>query len=132
MKRCGPYLIGIAMAGGAIVFVLSASAPFAAEASSIVVTKIPAGYRDWKLISVAHEEANLNSFAAVLGNDVALKAYRDGPLPFPDGAIIAALHYRFVPSEENNKAFGQTLSFVAGDPKHVQFMGKDLKKSTST
>jgi hypothetical protein len=65
MKRFGPYLVGIAMAGVAIVFVLSASAPFAAEASSIVVTTIPAGYRDWKLISVAHEEANLNSFAAV-------------------------------------------------------------------
>jgi hypothetical protein len=40
----------------------------ATEASSNVVTKIPAGYRDWKLISVAHEEANLNSFAAVLVN----------------------------------------------------------------
>jgi len=132
MKRFGPYLIGIAMAGGAIVFVLSASAPFAAEASSIVVTKIPAGYRDWKLISVAHEEANLNSFGAVLGNDVAIQAYRDGKLPFPDGAIIAALHYRFVPSEENNKAFGQAQSFVAGDPTNVQFMIKDSKKYAST
>jgi len=132
MKRFGPYLIGIAIAGGAIVFVLSASAPFAAEASSIVVTKIPAGYRDWKLISVAHEEANLNSFAAVLGNDVAIKGYRNGTLPLPDGAIIAALHYRFVPSEENNKAFGQTQSFVAGDPTNVQFMVKDSKKYAST
>ena len=45
--------------------------------------EIPAGYRDWKLISVAHEEANLNSFAAVMGNDVAIEAYRDGTLPFP-------------------------------------------------
>jgi len=67
MKRFGSYLIGIAMAGGATAFVPSASAPPAAEASSNVVTKIPAGYRDWKLVSVAHEEANLNSFAAVLG-----------------------------------------------------------------
>src|SRR5258705_7227198 len=132
MKRFGPYLIGIAMAGGAIVFVLSASAPFAAAAPSIVVTKIPAGYRDWKLISVAHEEANLNSFGAVLGNDVAIRAYRDGKLPFPDGAIIAALHYRFVPSEENNKAFGQNQSFVAGDPTNVQFMVKDSKTYAST
>ena len=125
MKRFGSYWIGIAMTGSAVAFVPSASAPRAAEASSIVVTKIPAGYRDWKLISVAHEEANLNSFAAVLGNDVAIKAYRDGTLPFPDGTIIAALHYRFVPSEENNKAFGQTQSFVAGDSTNVQFMVKD-------
>ncbi len=88
----------------------------------IFVTTIPPGYRDWKLISVAHEEGNLNSFAAVLGNDVAIKAYRDGTLPFPDGAIIAALHYSHVPSEENNKVFGRTQSFVAGAPTNIQFM----------
>lgn len=132
MKRFGPYLIGIAVAGGAIAFVLSASALSAAQAPSIVVTKIPAGYRDWKPISVAHEEANLNSFAAVLGNDVAINAYRNGTLPFPDGTIIAALHYRFVPSEENNRAFGQTQSSVAGDPTNVQFMVKDSKTYAST
>jgi hypothetical protein len=72
-------------------------------AAPIFLTNIPPGYRDWKLISVAHEERNLNSFAVVLGNDVAIKAYREGELPFPDGAIIAALHYGHVPSEENNK-----------------------------
>ena len=132
MKRFVSYLIGIAIAGGATAFVPFASAPPAAGAPSNVVTKIPAGYRDWKLISVAHEEANLNSFAAVLGNDVAIKAYRNGTLPFPDGTIIAALHYRFVPSEENNKAFGQTQSFVAGDPTNVQFMVKDSKTYAST
>jgi hypothetical protein len=132
MKRFGSYLIGIAMAGGAVAFVPSAFAPSAAQASSSVVATAPAGYRDWKLISVAHEEANLNSFAAVLGNDVAIRAYRDGTLPFPDGTIIAALHYRFVPSEENNKAFGQTQSFVAGDPTNVQFMVKDSKVYAST
>jgi hypothetical protein len=132
MRRVCLYLVGIAMAGGAVAFIASASARSAAEASSIFITKIPAGYRDWKLISVAHEEANLNSFAAVLGNDVAVEAYRGGKLPFPDGAIIAALHYRFVPSEENNKAFGQAQSFVAGDPTNVQFMVKDSKTYAST
>src|SRR5215471_16338899 len=53
--------------------------------------KIPPGYRDWKLISVAHEAGNLNDLRAVLGNDVAIKAYREGKLPFPDGTIIARL-----------------------------------------
>jgi hypothetical protein len=53
-------------------------------------------------------------------------------LPFPDGAIIAALHYRFVPSEENNKAFGQAQSFVAADPTNVQFMIKGSKTYAST
>jgi hypothetical protein len=111
---------------------LGSASSQAAHPPTAVVTEIPVGYRDWKLISVAHEEANLNSFAAVLGNDVATKAYRDGRLPFPDGAIIAALHYRFVPSEENNQAFGKAQSFVAGDPTNVQFMVKDSKKYAST
>src|SRR5262245_36487567 len=132
MRRLGLYLVGVAMAGGAVAFISSGSARSIAEASSIFITKVPVGYRDWKLISVAHEEANLNSFAVVLGNDVAIKAYRDGKIPFPDGAIIAALHYRFVPSEENNKAFGQAQSFVAGDPTNVQFMVKDSKTYAST
>src|SRR5262245_734632 len=132
MRRFGSYVVGIAIAGGAVAFISSGAAQSAGDSASIFVTKVPAGYRDWKLISVAHEEANLNSFAAVLGNDVAIKAYRDAKLPFPDGAIIAALHYRFVPSEENNKAFEQTQSFVAGDPTNVQFMVKDSKTYAST
>jgi Cytochrome P460 len=98
----------------------------------IFATDIPAGYRDWKLISVAHEEGNLHSFAAVLGNDTAIQAYREGKVSFPDGAIIAALHYRHVPSEENNKVFGQAQSFVPGTPTNIQFMVKESKKYAST
>jgi hypothetical protein len=104
----------------------------AQEGAPIFVTDIPAGYRDWKLISVAHEEGNLHSFAAVLGNDTAIQAYREGKVSFPDGAIIAALHYRHVPSEENNKVFGQAQSFVPGTPTNIQFMVKESKKYAST
>jgi hypothetical protein len=96
------------------------------------VSEIPAGYRDWKFISVAHEEGTLHSFAAVLGNDVAIKAYREGTLPYPDGTIIAALHYHHVPSAENNKIFGKEQSFVPGDPSNIQFMIKDSKVYAST
>lgn len=102
------------------------------EGSPIYVTDMPSGYRDWRLISVAHEEGNLHSFAAVLGNDMAIKAYREGKLPFPDGTIIAALHYHHVSSEENNKVFGRDQSFVPGDPSNIQFMIKDSKKYAST
>ena len=102
------------------------------KGAPIFVTKLPPGYREWTLISVAHEEGNLNSFAAVLGNDTAIKAYRERKLPFPDGTIIAALHYRHVSSEENNKVFGRSQSFVAGPPTNVQFMVKDSKKYAST
>jgi hypothetical protein len=103
-----------------------------AAGSPIYVDKIPAGYRDWKLIGVSHEEGNLHSFAAVLGNEVAINAYREGKLPYPDGTIIAALHWRHVPSEENNKVFGRSQSFVPGPPTNVQFMIKDSKKYAAT
>jgi hypothetical protein len=92
------------------------------------------GYRDWKLISVAHEEGKLNDIRAVLGNDVATKAYRAGKLPFPDGSVIARLSWNYVPSEDNNKVFGQAQSFVAGSQPewYLQFMVKDSKKYAST
>jgi hypothetical protein len=96
------------------------------------VTVKPAGYRDWKVISVAHEEGNLNSLGVILGNAVAIRAYRAGTLPFPDGTIIAALHYSAVPSEENNKIFGKAQSIVPGSPTNVQFMVKDSKRYAAT
>jgi hypothetical protein len=67
----------------------------------------PPGIPDWQLISVAREEGNFNDLRARLGNDVAINAYREGRLPFPDGSIIVALHWDFMSSEENNKVFGR-------------------------
>ena len=92
------------------------------------------GYRDWKLISVAHEAGSLNDIRAILGNDIAIKAYREGKLPFPDGAIIARLSWNYVSSEANNKVFGHEQSFVAGSQPewYLQFMVKDSKKYAST
>ena len=97
------------------------------------MTKIPSGYRDWRLISVAREEGTLDDIRAILGNDKAIKSYREGKLPFPDGTIIARLAWSYDPSEENNKVFGRPQSFVAGHPKNgVQFMVKDSRKYAST
>ncbi len=42
--------------------------------SPIFLAEIPPGYRDWKLISVAHEEGKLNDIRAILGNDIAITA----------------------------------------------------------
>jgi hypothetical protein len=104
-----------------------------AEETSIFVTEIPPGYRDWRLVSVAREEGALDDIRAILGNDVAIKAYREGTRPFPEGTMIARLAWSLVPSEENNKAFGQTQSFVAGLQKNgVQFMVKDSTKYAAT
>jgi hypothetical protein len=103
------------------------------ESSPIFVTEIPAGYRDWRLISVAREEGKLDDIRAILGNDAAIKAYREGTRPFPEGTIIARIAWSYLPSEENNKTFGRTQSFVAGPPKNgVQFMVKDSTKYAST
>ena len=112
---------------------MSSSSGQAGGAAPISRVTIPPGYRDWRLISVAREEGTLDDVRAILGNDVAIKAYRDGTLPFPDGTIIARIAWSYVPSEENNKAFGRSQSFVAGSPKNgVQFMVKDSKKYAAT
>jgi Cytochrome P460 len=132
MKRLAFALVPVAMLGGVIAFTAPASGQANKQAAPTFVTATPAGYRDWKLISVAHEAGNLNSFAATLGNDVAIKAYREAKLPFPDGAIIAALHWSHISSEENNKVFGRPQSFVPGLSTNVQFMVKDANKYAAT
>jgi hypothetical protein len=132
MRQTAVGLLAVTAVASVVICLACASGQADEQAAPIFVDKIPAGYRDWKLISVAHEEGNLHSFAAMLGNDVAIKAYREGTLPFPDGAIIAALHWKHVPSEENNKVFGRSQSFVAGTPTNVQFMVKDSKKYAAT
>src|SRR5215471_4503990 len=125
-------LLLIAFTAAAIVAYKGTASGQADGQAPVFVTRIPPGYRDWKLISVAHEEGDLHSFAAVLGNDIAIKAYREAKLPFPDGAIIAALHYSHVSSEENNKVFGRDQSFVPGPLTNVQFMVKDSRKYSAT
>jgi hypothetical protein len=109
------------------------------NASPIYGITIPAGYREWRLISVNHLAGDkLKQVRAQLGNDIAIKAFREGKLPFPDGAIIAALHWNEASSEENNKVLaigfpGAGLqSSVAGSATNVQFMVKDSKKYAAT
>jgi len=125
-------LIAVMALAGAAAYIAPASGQADGEAAPIFGIKIPSGYRDWRLISVAHEEGKLNDLRAILGNDVAIKAYREGKLPFPDGTIIARLAWSYVPSEENNKVFGRAQSFVAGPATNVQFMVKDSIKYAST
>jgi len=132
MKRITFLLVAVATLASVVFFSAPASGHADEEAAPIFGIKIPPGYRDWKLISVAHEEGNLNDLRALLGNDAAIKAYRDGKLPFPDGTIIARLAWSYVPSEENNKVFGRAQSFVAGAATNVQFMVKDSRKYAAT
>jgi hypothetical protein len=133
MKRITFLLVAVATLAGGVALSAPASRPAAQEAAPIFVTKIPPGYRDWRLISVAREEGGLDDIRAILGNDKAIEAYREGQFPFPDGAIIARIAWSYDSSEENNKVFGRPQSFVAGAPKNgVQFMVKDTKKYAAT
>jgi hypothetical protein len=73
----------------------------------------------------------LKQLRAQLGNDIAIKAFREGTRPFPDGAVIAALHWNEVSSDENNKVLATGFhgagldSFVPASAVNVQFMVKD-------
>ena len=132
MKRI-ILLIGVATMAGVFVSMTLRTGHAFQEPTPVFVTQIPDGYRDWKLVSVAHEAGNLNDIRAILGNDLAINAYREGK-PFPEGAIIGRLAWRHVPSEENTKVFGREQSFVPGDapPWYLQFMVKDSKKYAAT
>jgi hypothetical protein len=137
MRKNVFVLVAFGVLAGVILTVAASSAPASAqadgEAAPIFGIKIPPGYRDWKLISVAHEEGSLNDLRAILGNDSAIKAAREGTLPYPDGTIIARLAWSYDPLAESEKVFGRLQSFVAGPPKNgVQFMVKDSSKYAST
>ena len=132
MKRIEYMLVAVVALTGGVGYMSLAPAHADGAASPVLGGTLPAGYRDWRLISVAHEEGKQNDIRAILGNDIAIKAYREGKLPLPDGAIIARLAWQYVSSEENNKAFGQPQSFIAGVPTNVQFMVKDSIKYAST
>ncbi len=97
----------------------------ARAASPIFGVTIPDRYRDWKMIAVAHEEG-LDELRGVLGNDVAVKAYQQGTLPFPDGTILVKLAWKHVPLE------GLDGAFVTGAATTVQVMVKDATKYAAT
>ena len=132
MRQIGYLLVAAVALIDAVAYVNLVPAHADGVAVPVFESEIPAGYRDWRLISVAHEEGNLNDLRAVLGNDIAIKAIREGKLPFPDGAIIARLAWNYVASEENNEVFGRSQSFVAGTATNVQFMVKDSAKYAAT
>lgn len=98
------------------------------NASPVYGVELPAGYRQWQVVSVAHEAGKLNDIRAILANEIAMKAFRSGHRPFPDGAIIVRVAWKLVPSARNNAIFGTPQSFVAGEPTNVQVEIKNSRK----
>ena len=105
MKRVGFLLLAVVTVAGIVAHMAHASGQSDGDSSPIYGVKIPAGYRDWQLIAVKQLlfAGKGEQLRAQLGNDIAIKAFKEGTLPFPDGAIIAAIHWTRVPSEDNNK-----------------------------
>jgi Cytochrome P460 len=128
MKRIPQSALAAATAAFVIISTPIAAGGADDDASPIYGVKIPAGYRDWSVINVAHEAGGLDDLRVVLVNLMAMKAFRDGTLPFPDGAIIARLAWKSVPSAANNAVFGREQSFVTGAPTNLEFMVKDSNK----
>lgn len=137
MKRFAAVLLTL-IAGGVVALPAPASGHADEEASPIYGVTIPAGYRDWRLISVAQlvVPGKADQLRAQFGNEIALKAYKEGTRPFPDGAIIVALHWTRVPSESNNQVlageFPSAQSFLVGSRVNMQVMVKDSKKYATT
>ena len=123
-------------AGGAAVMLFGAIALAGGlpqrNVSPVFGVELPVGYRQWQVISAAHEAGNLNDIRVNLGNDTAMKAFRTGQRPFPDGTMIARFAWKLVPSARNNAIFGRPQSFVAGDPTNVQISVKNARRYAAT
>jgi hypothetical protein len=137
MKRIVFGLAGIVALVGALAITAPVSGQSDGAAAPIYGVTIPAGYRDWHLISVKRltgAGGKLRQLRAQVGNDVAIKAYRESKLPFPDGSIIAALHWNEDSSDPDNQVLAVGFpgvgleSTFAGAAVNVQFMVKDSKK----
>lgn len=97
----------------------------AADVSPVFGVRIPVDYRRWQMVAVS-QEVPFDEFRGILGNPAAIAAYRDGVLPFPDGAMLAKIAWKRVPSSEFDGAF------VPGAPTTVQIMVKDAKRYAAT
>jgi hypothetical protein len=102
------------------------------SASPIYGVTIPMRYRQWELIAPSQEAGSLNELRAKLGNGVAMKAYRNGSLPFPDGTILVKVAWKRIPSAEYDAALGAPQAFVPGRTTTLQIMVKDSKRFAST
>ena len=72
------------------------------------------------------QEVPFDEFRGIVGNPVAIDAYRAGTLPFPDGAVLVKVAWKRQPSAEFDGAF------VPGAPTTVQVIVKDAKKYAAT
>jgi len=88
--------------------------------------KIPAGYQNWKVISQSHRIDN-ESMRIILGNEVAVKAAREGNInPWPNDTILAKLVWKQKTEEH------WPTAIAPGKFVHSEFMIKDNIKFKDT
>jgi hypothetical protein len=126
MVRILIFTFGVLMAVCVVLVTVFAPTRIYGETGSpIYGVTIPPGYRLWEVIAVS-EETRLNELRVIVGNKIAIDAYKSKTLPFPDGSIIVKMAWKRVPSKEFLGAF------VPGDPTTVQIMVKESQRYAST
>jgi Cytochrome P460 len=124
MKR----IVLLVLAAGAAAGVIASTSPEIVRAeeqpaSPIFGVKVPDGYRQWELIAPSQSPTELKG---IVGNETAMKAYRGGKLPFPEGSILVKLSWKREPLARFDG------DFTPGRPTMVQVMVKDSKKYAET
>jgi hypothetical protein len=124
MRRYASTVVVLLAAAGILFSAFPAATASDLAAAPTGVT-IPKGYRNWQAVAPSQRD-DMDQLRVILGNDIAMKAYRAKTLPFPDGAILAKLIWKRAKSAE----FDNT--FVPGEPVQVEFMVKNAKKYAAT
>ena len=131
MKRTHCVILGLAvvaaMATACAVHVARAdTTDYGGPAAPVYGVQLPDGYRQWQLIAPAQEAAPLDELRVVLGNEVAVRAYRDHVHPFPDGTVLVKLAWKHVQSPDFEPAS------IPGAATTVQVMVKDSRRYAAT
>ena len=124
MRRYASTVVVLLAAAGVLFSAYPAATASDISAAPSGVT-IPRGYRNWQVIAPSQRD-DKDEIRVILGNGIAMRAYRAKQLPFPDGAILAKLAWKRVKSAE----FDNT--FVPGEPQRIEFMVKNAKKYAGT
>ncbi|HEY5577013.1 MAG TPA: cytochrome P460 family protein [Deferrimonas sp.] len=124
MRHHATTIVALLTAAGFLFSALPAATAADIVAAPTGVT-IPEGYRNWQVVAPSQRD-DKDEIRVILGNDIAMKAYRSKTLPFPDGAILAKLAWKRTKSAEFDK------TFVPGEPQRIEFMVKNAKKYAST
>lgn len=124
MRHHATMVVALLAAAGILCSAIPAATAADIVAAPTGVT-IPKGYRNWQIVAPSQRD-DKDEIRVILGNSIAMKAYRSKQLPFPDGSILAKLAWKRAKSTE----FPQT--FVPGAAQRIEFMVKDSKKYAST